>query len=257
MSEKYMGEKIIEYFNKIVSVMYYFFPNKKQNIENILNKANKNITDRIRDIIKDGNLRTQTIDDFCLDAKLQVRFAQKIKSGMARVRELHSSSKKQDSEETIEAETVAGKLLLKYKHVEQNEDRWVSYVIKEFKKKSIDSYVKEGYFIVFTACSDDLQTLIFETRLPERKRYAFLTSKPTIFFCSLEDVVADIDKFEEICFVIRAFPKNKLQGTVQICNFNLIRKIKCPHCGNEYRDPTNISCRCGHLKELKENTVFF
>ncbi len=235
-------EMVIAITSFILMVIFYFSWRAKlkfSTIDKIIKRLNK-------------NLPSQEVDDFNLKTKLNVRFAQKIKNGIANIRELHGSSRKQDSEETIKANSINKKLVLKYKHVAYNEDRWISYAIKEFSKELLVFYLEKGYFIMFTACSDDLQILVFETRLPERKRYAFLSSKPIVFFCPLEDIISDIDKFEEICFVIRAFPRNKLEGKVQIYDFSLVKEIKCPKCGKKYKDLSKILCNCESIKKLEE-----
>lgn len=156
-------------FGIFLGALFIAFPNEKQKIKDFIKTTWK----RIINFFTIKNLPIQEIDDFNLKTKLKVRFAQKIKDGIAKVRELHSSSKKQDSEETIEADVIDNKLVLKYKHVVHNEDRWLSYAVKELPNELLVDYIERGYFIIFTAYSDDLRILAFETRFPERKRYAF------------------------------------------------------------------------------------
>ncbi|PKM49085.1 MAG: hypothetical protein CVV02_17610 [Firmicutes bacterium HGW-Firmicutes-7] len=222
----------------VFAIAFFISPKLRKNIFNILSS--------IKECFK--NLEENKVDDFRFNT-LEISRLININNGIGKKRGIFSSY---DSSESIQAIASNGTLKLVYKHISDNTDMWVSYVINGFDE--IEEYCTRGYYLIFKCKSDDVKTLILEARYGingENKIEVPIEKRDTYCFINLKKLFLSPKHIKEICFVIRPYKENKLKGKIEISDINLVKNIVCKeYCRLNYKKMQGSSnlrnCNCNN-----------
>ncbi|KJS87685.1 MAG: hypothetical protein JM58_03170 [Peptococcaceae bacterium BICA1-8] len=204
---------MIGILSMILAVVFFFSKRFQKKILNSLSG--------IREIFK--NLKERELDDFQFTS-LELAKLVNIENGLGKKRGIYTSY---ELPGTIEAYANNNILALKYHHITDNSDNWVSYVITGI--DDLEEYYDKGYYLSFKCKSTDIKTFVLEAKFGNLENKINIPVAPTetIFFCKLKDLFNSSNGFREICFVIRPFSENKLEGSIELSNLKFVKKIKC------------------------------
>lgn len=168
------------------------------------------------------NLPEKSVDSFDLGESLKTRMTYPIEGCLGRIRVTHGSSK-EETNPSIRAHVYGGKLTIDYAFSAHNTDDWISYVIQGFGDE-MQEYIRKGYYLSFTVSSKDISQIVLETRSPELKTNIHIPTQPKVYYYKLSELILNTNNFVELCFVIRPFPENRLEGSIEIADLRLVKK---------------------------------